>query len=173
MRNYADVEHVRVREHEIRRLADLPAALALRVAVVDRGSQPGQAKGGERAELILRERLGRIEIERALLRLAGDRVEHGQVEGERLAAGRAGGDDDVLAARSGVPGCPLVGVELVDPLRREGLPHARVQIVRKRREPRLARGLGAEVGDLLALEEIVPDPGRDAHRRARSATTYG
>ena len=39
VRQDADVEHVRVREDEVRPLADLPAALARRVAVVDRGPQ--------------------------------------------------------------------------------------------------------------------------------------
>ena len=37
-RQHADVEHVGVREHEVRPLADLPAPLLRRVAVVDRGA---------------------------------------------------------------------------------------------------------------------------------------
>ncbi len=125
------------------------------------------------AQLILRQRLGRVEVERALLRLARDRVEHGQVERQRLPAGRAGRDDEVLAASRGVPGCALVRVELLYPLRRERVAHPLVQFVRKRREPGFTRRLGAEVGDLFALEEIVPGAGRDAHRRPRSATMWG
>src|SRR5439155_25859463 len=117
--------------------------------------------------------LGRIEVERSLLRLPGDRVEYRQVEGERLPAGRAGRDDDVLAVCGRVPGLSLVGVELVDPLRRKRVAHPRVQLVRQGREQSLARRLGAYVGDLLALEEITPRAGRDAHRRARSATAWG
>ena len=35
VRQHADVQHVGVREHEVRPLADLPAALGLGVAVVD------------------------------------------------------------------------------------------------------------------------------------------
>ena len=79
-------------------LADLPAALVLGVAVVDRGAEPRKAEGREGARLVLGERLRRVEVERAQLRLGREGVQHGQVEGERLAAGRARGDDEVLAA---------------------------------------------------------------------------
>jgi hypothetical protein len=60
----ADVEHVRVREDHVRPLADLPAALVLGVAVVDRRLHARHAQRGERARLILRQRLGRVEVER-------------------------------------------------------------------------------------------------------------
>ena len=40
VREDAHVEHVRVREDDVRPLADLPAALGLGVAVVDRRPQP-------------------------------------------------------------------------------------------------------------------------------------
>ena len=97
VREDADVEHVGVRQDDVRPLADLPAPLARRVAVVDRGPQALQPELRERAGLVLRERLRRVEVERPRLRLARDRVEHGQVERERLSRGRAGRDDDVLA----------------------------------------------------------------------------
>jgi hypothetical protein len=51
------------------------------------------------ARLVLRERLGRVEVEGARPWVARERVEHRQVEGERLAAGRAGGDDRVALPR--------------------------------------------------------------------------
>jgi hypothetical protein len=103
VREDADVEHVRVREDEVRPLADLPAALARRVAVVDRRLQALEPQLAERARLVLRERLRRVEVERARLRLARDRVEHGQVERERLPGRRARRDDDVLAALAPPP----------------------------------------------------------------------
>ena len=53
VREDADVEHVRVRQHDVRPLADLPPALARRVAVVDRGAEPLQPELGERARLVL------------------------------------------------------------------------------------------------------------------------
>ncbi len=84
VREDADVEHVRVREHDVRPLADLPASFRRRVAVVDRGPESLEPELRERAGLILRERLRRVEVERPGLRIARDRVEDGKVERERL-----------------------------------------------------------------------------------------
>ncbi len=53
VREDADVEHVRVREHDVRPLPDLPAALARRVAVVDRRPEALEPKLRQRAGLIL------------------------------------------------------------------------------------------------------------------------
>ena len=164
----SDVEHVGVREDHVRPLADLPAALRLRIAVVDRGTESFESKRAERPGLILRERLRRVEVERAVLRIACERVEDGQVEGERLARRGSRGDDQVLAAGSRVPGGALVRVERVDP---DGVADAWVELVRERREPRLARGLGGEVCELLALQQGVPRG--DRHRTARSASGTG
>ena len=69
VRQDADVEHVRVGEDHVREATDLPALLGRRVAVVDRRPQARDAVARERPELILRERLGRIEVERAVFRL--------------------------------------------------------------------------------------------------------
>ena len=82
VRENADVEHVRVREDRVRPLADLPAPLGRRVAVVDRLTQPLQPELAERTRLVLCECLRRIEVERSGLRLACDGVEHGEVESE-------------------------------------------------------------------------------------------
>ena len=153
VRQDADVEHVRVREDEVRPAADLPAPLARRVAVVDRGARARELERRERACLILRERLRRVEVERPQLRVARDRVEHGQVERERLSRRGAGRDDDVLAAPRRVPRVTLVEVQRVE---RKRVADAWVQVVRQRRKLRLARGLGREVRELLALDEIVP-----------------
>ena len=94
----AHVEHVRVGQDRVRPPADLPAALVLGVAVVDRRLHARDVELGERARLVLRQGLRRVEVEGAQLRVGGERVQDGEVEGERLAAGGAGGDDDVLAA---------------------------------------------------------------------------
>ena len=139
VREDADVEHVRVREDDVRPLADLPAALARRVAVVDRGAEPLQPELRERARLILRERLRRIEVERARLRFARDRVEDGEVERERLPGRGAGRDDDVLAAPRRLPRLGLVAVERGDAVRDERGCDAWIEIVREWLELRLAR----------------------------------
>ena len=161
------MEHVRVREDDVRPLADLPAPLGRRVAVVDRRPQPLQPELGERARLILRERLRRIEVERPRLRIARDRVEDRQVEGERLPRRRAGRDDDVLAALRRLPRLGLVAVERGDPVRDERGGDARIEVVGKRLERRLARRLDSRVRDLLALEQIRPARGERRHRCGR------
>ena len=176
VREDADVEHVRVREHDVRPLADLPAALARRVAVVDRRPEPLQPELGERARLVLRERLRRVEVERARLRLARDRVEDGEVERERLPGRRARRDDDVLAALRGLPRLRLVPEERGDAVRDERGGDARVEIVGERLEPRLARRLDSAVRDLLALEQIGPARRDGRHRcgpNARSKRSRG
>ena len=144
------MEHVRVREHEVRPAADLAPPLGRRVSVVDRGADGRQAELAERARLILGERLGRVEVERARVPVGGERVEHRQVEGERLAGGRAGRDDHVAAALRGRVRLGLVRVELVDPAPAERFPERRLEGVRQRRGPRLAARLGREVRELVA-----------------------
>ena len=95
----ADVEHVGVGQDQVRAAADRRALLARRVAVVDRVPQAARSDLGQLARLVLGERLGRIEVDRAGGVVAGDRVEHRHVEGERLARGGAARDDHVLASR--------------------------------------------------------------------------
>ena len=159
VREHADVEHVGVREDQVRPLADLPAPVALGVAVVDRRLHARHGELGERAQLVLRERLRRVEVQRSGLRLTRERVEHRQVEGEGLAARRARRDDHVLAARRRLPRVRLVRVERVVA---EPLADARVELVRDRREAGRPWRLGAGVGDLLAFEQLRPArrPGR-------------
>ena len=158
-RQDADVEHVRVREHEVRPAADLASPLGRCVPVVDRRADRGHAELAERARLILRERLRRVEVEGTRVPVGGERVEHRQVEGERLARGGAGRDDDVAAGLRGRVRLGLVRVELVDPAPRERFPHGRLEGVGERRGSRLARGLGGEVGELVTDEELVPEGG--------------
>ena len=95
--------------------------------------------------------------------VAGERVEDGQVEGERLARGGARRDDDVAAA---LRRC----VRLAPGARRaRRCLGARAHRARPggarpaRGGPRAARGLGREVRELVAHEEVVPDGGR-GHR---------
>ena len=126
-----DVEHVRVRQEHVRPLADLPALLGLRVAVVDRRLHALQPERLQRARLILRERLRRVEVERAALRLAREQVEHGQVEGEALAARGAGRDDQVAAGARRLPGLGLMAPERRDPEPDERGGDSRIEVVGK------------------------------------------
>ena len=76
VRQDAHVEHVRVREDQVRALPDRAALLSRRVAVVDRVPQVLAADPREPARLVLRERLGGIEVEGARRHVARERVEH-------------------------------------------------------------------------------------------------
>ena len=156
VREDADVEHVGVREDHVRRLADLRPPLGLGVAVVDRGANPAEAEPGEAPRLVLGQRLRRVEVERPRGRLARDRVEDGQVEGERLPRCGAGRDDDVLAACGRLPRLALLRVEAVDAARGEGGCDARVEAGGERLEAGVARRLGGAEGELLAEEQVVP-----------------
>ena len=163
VRQHAHVKHVRVRQDQVGPLAHLPAALRGRIAVVDRRAELWQPEGRERPQLILGQRLRRVEVERPLLRLPRERIQHGQVERKGLAARRARGDDQVLASLRRLPGRRLVGVERVDPLCSQSLSHAWVQFLRQGCEQRVARIFGAQVGELLADEQIVPPGNARGH----------
>ncbi len=138
-------------------------ALRLRVAVVDRCLDARHLQLLERAQLVLGERLGRVEVERAPLRLRSEGVEHGQVERERLPARGARDDRDVLAARGRCPGLRLVLVELLDAACLERRAHPRVQRVRKGRGASLACGLTCDMCELLAFEDSRPRRQLDRH----------
>ena len=171
VREDPDVEHVRVREDDVGPLADLPAPLGLGVAVVDRRAQARKLEGRERTSLVLRQGLRGIEVEGPELRLLRERVQHGQIEGQRLAARGPGGDDEVLAPLGRVEGFRLVAVEAVEAEACERVEDAGMQPVRNGDDvgpP--GRDLGA-VRELLALEELVP--GHDRHRGDASLIARG
>ena len=83
-----EVQHVRVGEHDVGAPADLQALLARRVAVVDRVAHAVDAERVQRARLVLRERLGRVEVQRARLGVAAQHVERRELEAQRLARTR-------------------------------------------------------------------------------------
>ena len=110
-----DVEHVGVGDHEVGLAPDRGPLLAGRVAVVDRGAEVAvQPEPLERARLILRQRLGRVQEQRPRGRIVGECLERRDLKAQRLAGGGAGGDD-----RRSVQCCldrlGLVRVELIDP----------------------------------------------------------
>src|SRR5712691_5754633 len=149
------MQHVRVREDDVRPPADLPAPLEWRVAVVDRGAYLRGLQLCQGPRLVLRERLRGVEVERAKLRLTRNRVEHGEIEREALSGRGAGGDDDVLAVGPCVPDRALMGTEGVQPSHSERCPHAWVQVRRQRRCAGPRRRDRLHMRDLLAFKEIT------------------
>ena len=153
MRKYADVEHVGVRQDQVRPPPDRRAFLARRVPVVDRQAQPAGRDLGQLAGLILGQRLGRVEVEGPRLRVPADRVEHRHVERQRLARRGAAGDDHVRGL-GGPQGLELVGVEGAHPGALERRPQSRVEL----------RGQRHLVGLLLAFGALGDEPAVGAAR---------
>ena len=126
----ADVEHVGVGQDQVGAAPDRGALLARRVAVVDRVPEAAGGDLDELARLVLGQRLGRVEVERPRVRVAGDRVEHRHVEGERLARRGAAGDDHVLGL--GSRAAPRAGARraCVTPLRSSASRRSAVELRR-------------------------------------------
>ncbi len=158
-----DVQHVGVREDEVGPFPDLPALLGGRVAVVDRRPQARELELGQAPRLILGERLRRVEVERPLLRIGRERVQHREVEGERLPARGARRDDDVLASPCRFQGFDLVHVELLDAAPAKSIGKSGMEVRRERGEASLLRRDNRGVRDLLGREELVPESGCHGH----------
>jgi hypothetical protein len=153
---HADVKHVRIGEDRVGETANVPAPLDLGVAVVDRGTQPFQLELGQCSSLVLRERLRRVEVERARARLGRDRAQHREVEGQRLPRRRARRDDDVPAARCGLPGFGLVAPDGGDSLPHERRDEKWVDPLGQRLRASRASLLDRAVRHLLHREQVVP-----------------
>ena len=115
------VEHVRIAEHDMRTRADRPSRIGRRIAVVGVHADRLIGRVAELVDeavdlghLILRQRLGRKEIQRARGGVLKNGVEDRQVVAERLA--RRGGrrDDDVAAGCDMRERFGLMAVELGD-----------------------------------------------------------
>ena len=150
----ADVEHVGVAEQDRGRAPQQGARVLRRVAVVDRrdGRLDARRVEPERAQLarlVLGQRLGGEEEERAALRVARVVVEHGQLVAEALAAGGAGADHHVLAGPQGVVGGALVAVQALDAGREERFAQRGRQVRGQLRRAAPARGLVRHGHDLL------------------------
>ena len=105
------VKHVRVRHHDLARLADEAADRRRRVPVVDARGEVHAGVAGEVAELgelVLAQGLRREQVERPRRRVLADRLEDRQVVAERLARRGRRHDRDVLA-RHGAPRAPRPG----------------------------------------------------------------
>ena len=172
LRQDAGVQHVGVREHDARAVANLGALAGGRIAVVGAAVRRAGEWGSGRREsgtieewgrrrllpfsplrpfahslaprvqlrqLILRQRLRRVEIERACGRIGQQAVEDRQVVAERLAAGRRGDDRDMLAAQARGDRLGLMRIELADASRRHRLDEPGIEARRKRRIAHAAR----------------------------------
>jgi len=152
------VQHVRVADHDVAVQADRLARVAGRIAVEGEGLHAqfaGAVEFQQFGDLVLRQRLGREQVQRLGIALHG-RAHHRQRVAQRLA--RSGGCDDghVLAALGGGPGLGLVRVQLFDAARLERCLQRRGHVVGDRRMVALAAGDGEAAGDPVAIAPCQP-----------------
>ena len=179
VRQDARVQHVGVGHDDRATFTRRAPRVARRVAVVDDARDAQLGLGDQLAQaglLIARQRLGRIEVERARFRLTSERLEHRQVKTKALPAGGGRGDHEVPPGHRQVEGLGLMGVELGHSSRRERAPEPRVEGGRKGR--RVARGrteapIGCQARLHVARRQPVLDGGVDARRRSPRGGRHG
>ena len=120
------------------------------------------------ARLVPRQRLRRIEVERACGRIPGERVEHRQVERERLPA-RGPGRDDRVSAVGRRERLRLVGVELADAAFTDDLGDGGMQLRRQLTQPSGMSAIARAMDDLHAYWRQSPTPA-DAIERILGAS---
>ena len=154
MRQDPGVDHVRVAQHDVRAPANRAPRILRRVAVVGEHADLELVAARELigqlvqlGELILRERLGRKQIERARRRVAQNRAQHRRVVAERLPRRGRRRHDDVTAGERVLDRQRLVRVELIDAAVAQHVAQTRIEIVAKRRVARLERRQAAHGGD--------------------------
>ena len=174
----ARMEHVRVRDDDVRPGADAAPGVARGVPVVDVGADvlPEQILQIEDLLLlVLRERLGGEEIERAGVGLPEDPVEDRRVVAKCLAGSGRRDRGDVLSRLDPVEHLPLVGIERFDAPAAIRVAEAGVDVLRKvpvvagLRRKMAERGDSPERGARLQFGDQRPDCGAPLGRRERDA----
>ena len=169
------VQHIGIAQHKLGLRLDASSLRRRRVAVADAwgeliaqlfvaGEQFQQA-----LELILRQRLGGVEVQCSRVAFCGGRFENRQVVAKRFATAGAGDDDEIASRRGGVAGGRLVAIQIADrtPGKQSG---------DSRRERALRRGEAAgpcgrllvvrQTATILALQLQATEQGVDIHGEA-------
>jgi len=152
------VEHVGVREDD-RGGPPRPCAGSLGgVPVVGHHAHAAEGPGKllERAQLVLSQRLGGVEVQGAGQGVGQQCLEHRHVVAQRLAAGGAGRHDHVVARARRVDCLGLVSVEPLDALGGQHLLELRGQRALQVRAHRRARWDALDVDDLPEVIGLRP-----------------
>jgi hypothetical protein len=169
VREHAGVQHVRVRQHDVAAVADQRPPAGWRVTVVDVDLELDRQAAAECAELgqlILGQRLGREEVERAARGLLQESLQDGQVVAERLPARGRRDDDEVLLAAGQLVGLSLVGVQPLDPAPAQRLDERWCEVGGQRARDRIPRWE-------MVVERDVTAQGAEVQRRHRAANGGG
>jgi len=121
LRQNPHVQHVRVGQQDVRAFPDALPILRRRVAVVRGYLEVGKGELLQRVALILGQGFSRKQVDRAILRVLHQMLQHRQIVAKGLAAGSGGDDGDVLAAPHRVHGGGLMRVEAGNPQRAQSL----------------------------------------------------
>ncbi len=172
------VQHVWVGQDDVALLADGFARVARRVAVIRENAKAIReplVQIMKLRELILRQRLGGEEIQRAAVRAFQNRVQDGQVVAKRFSGGRRGDDHHVPAGSNCFHSGSLVAIELANAFAEISRPQIAVRPGREVRPLRLARWIVANSGEDFAMNiasgERIEDF-MDASDRRRAARWY-
>jgi hypothetical protein len=187
IRQDREVQHVGVREDEVRVLPDQRPLGLRRVAVVGGRADLRELQRAHGAQLIPRQGLRGEQVDRGGLRDRDGGLGEREVVDERLAARGAGGQDHVAAGPQRLEPTFLVRIEAVDPEQPDPRDDELREVGRERGECRLSRrelarpheavgGVGVERGQLV--EEPAGVHASDAtdetpvavHPRRRTAT---
>ena len=169
VRQDADVQHVRVGQHDVGVTADPCPHVRIRVAVVGGGHDPGRLERGQAAELVLREGLRGEQEQRGTRRIAGGRFRNGKLVAEGLPRRRARRQREGTAGSCRVDGCGLVGPQ--------GAGGTRAG--QRKRERRVERrdlcGSGPQTLDVHELSAIrdAPQDGLEVHERTVTSSQRG
>ena len=165
------VQHVRIRHHQVRVLADQRPLGARRVAVVHGSLHLRDRERTDRPELIARERLRREQVERGRRRpLHGLRCER-QVVDERLAARRPCGHDQVATVGQHLEPRGLMRIQPADADQLQPVLHQRRDPRGERLDRRAASGQLSDVDQRRRRGFIRGQRGKERPRvHVRDAT---
>ena len=146
VRKDARMQHVGIAEHDMRASTNRAPRVLRGIAVVGEDADVLTARRRQRVrqlvqfrQLILRQRLGWKQVQRARRRVAKNRTEHWRVVAECLARGCRRGHDDMAAGERVRDRLSLVGIQLVDAASCQRLTQPSIDRLGKRRKYRRPR----------------------------------
>ncbi len=128
------MEHVRIRQHDIRPLPDSAARILRRVSVIREGAQIRLHRFDDSVQLIqlvLGQGLGRKQIHRPRARLGDQTVHNREVVTERLAAGGRSDNHGIFGRRDAPIRFGLMRIRLLDPALAQNFPQFRIEVFGK------------------------------------------
>ena len=173
VRQDSGVQHVRVGQHDVAALANRLARVCRSIAVVGEDAEAIVETRGQivqLGELVLRERFGGEEVQRARVQIFKNRVQDRQVVAQRLPGRRRRNHHNVAPLPDSFRGHGLVAIQLRDAFFRIGVRQLGAHPFRHGRKPRIPRRNmvhgGNDFAEAVTLRELL-DNFPDARERDR------